>query len=354
MKTFQKIALVSAIAAAPFAAQAELVSMDDALMGNTTGQAGVTIEINIEDEITIGSVTYTDTEGAAGTNGSVVLERIAIGNVTDLKQTIDVNGDGDLIMGMSAVDNVTVGMGVDLTDIAGTMNKSAVMLQGSDDSQAELVNNLSLQVDLGASTTTIHNLAGGSGTGTLADANVQGSHSTDLSAMAIQMTQKVRLDSLEVGLFGYTSAQATGGVATAAAAEYKAGFDQLVLDGVDTTDYVAANAADANGDGEIAGAEVAVYTAGVASGAAIKISGVEFYKDNSATPGGLAKDYATIKQTIWAKGGSSLHGGGVYIQIEEIAGTLDIGSIEIGGSSIGSVQIADLNLAGLTQRIYGH
>ena len=43
MKTFQKIALVSAIAAAPFAAQADLTPMDDSLMGNTTGQAGVTI-----------------------------------------------------------------------------------------------------------------------------------------------------------------------------------------------------------------------------------------------------------------------------------------------------------------------
>jgi hypothetical protein len=374
MKTFQKIALVSAIAAAPFAAQAELVSMDEALMGNTTGQAGVTIEINIEEEITIGSVTYTDTDA----DGSAVLERIAIGNVTDLVQTIDINGDGDLVMGMSAVDNMTIGLGVDKTDAtttAATQGFSAVMLQGSDGTtRAELVNNLSMQVDLGASTTTIHNLAAGTGagnTGTLADAGASGTYGLQTAAMAIQMVQDVRIDNLDVGLFGYTQAQAEGGVAAAGIATYATGFTNLVdqnANGLadEQLAYTSAMAADANANGIIeldegAGFDgQAAYTLGVATGAAIEITGFEFYQDTlnnadgTTNAGGNAKDYARIKQTVWAQGGSSVLGGGVYVQIEEIKGTIDIASIAIGGSSIGSVQIKDLNLAGLTQRIYGH
>ena len=58
MKGLKKIALVSAIAAAPFA-QAELVSMDEASMGNTTGQAGITIDVNSAN-ISIGEIQYQD------------------------------------------------------------------------------------------------------------------------------------------------------------------------------------------------------------------------------------------------------------------------------------------------------
>ena len=45
MKGLKKIALATAVAAAPFAANADLKALDDSAMGNVTGQAGVTIEI---------------------------------------------------------------------------------------------------------------------------------------------------------------------------------------------------------------------------------------------------------------------------------------------------------------------
>jgi hypothetical protein len=67
MKTFQQIALVSAIVAAPFAVQADLTPMDDSLVGNTIGQAGVTIEIDHSgDGSAVGEVEYID-------EGSVIL-----------------------------------------------------------------------------------------------------------------------------------------------------------------------------------------------------------------------------------------------------------------------------------------
>ncbi|MCP5205905.1 MAG: hypothetical protein H7A01_01760 [Hahellaceae bacterium] len=58
MKSLSKIVLVTAIAAAS-SAQAELLAMDDSAMSATTGQAGLSIEINAA-EISIGAVDYQD------------------------------------------------------------------------------------------------------------------------------------------------------------------------------------------------------------------------------------------------------------------------------------------------------
>ena len=65
MKGLKKIALATAVAAAPFAAQADLKALDDTTMGNVTGQAGVTIEL--ETEVSIGGFRYTD-EGYLAVN----------------------------------------------------------------------------------------------------------------------------------------------------------------------------------------------------------------------------------------------------------------------------------------------
>jgi len=58
MKGLKKIALVSAIAAAPFAANAELTAMDDSAMSAATGQAGLTIDLTAN--VNIGEVAYQD------------------------------------------------------------------------------------------------------------------------------------------------------------------------------------------------------------------------------------------------------------------------------------------------------
>ena len=102
-----------------------------------------------------------------------------------------------------------------------------------------------------------------------------------------------------------------------------------------------------NGNGSVDGGEAAV-SANFANSSAVQISDVKFYGTGGE---GTA---ATVDQVIWAKGGNVAQGGGVYIQMGEIAGTLEVGGISIGGSSIGSVKVSDINLAGMTQRIYGH
>ena len=184
MKTFQKIILASAISAAPFASQA-MEALDDTVLGNTTGQAGVTIEIDLGDEgIKVGSVVYTDTAHTAyevtdtngvapgGTNyistmsgtdgGSVTLENINVDLTGTLVQTIDVSSNGDLEMTMSSPGTLTFTAGNDAADIDGSF--SALKLGGAGPAnianQSEIINNLDLSVVLGTSTTTIMNLGG--------------------------------------------------------------------------------------------------------------------------------------------------------------------------------------------------
>ncbi|KZY59121.1 hypothetical protein A3752_12750 [Oleiphilus sp. HI0081] len=58
MKGLKKIALASAIAAVAAGAQAELKALDDSTMGELTGQAGLTIDL--ETKVSIGQFMYKD------------------------------------------------------------------------------------------------------------------------------------------------------------------------------------------------------------------------------------------------------------------------------------------------------
>lgn len=97
MKGLNKIALVAAIAAAS-TAQAELVAMDDASMSATTGQAGLTIDVNSAN-ISIGAIDYKDQGYVSIKNinlagaGSITGDA-ATASLDDIRMTIDVAGDG--------------------------------------------------------------------------------------------------------------------------------------------------------------------------------------------------------------------------------------------------------------------
>ncbi len=118
MKTFQKLALVAAISAAPFA-QAELVSISEEAMGDMTGQAGISIELDTA--VTIASLAYGDTDGStAGTStqGDIVVSGIAFGGGTvggasgvaddarfdNIKIDIDVDDQAGVVIHLAAVD----------------------------------------------------------------------------------------------------------------------------------------------------------------------------------------------------------------------------------------------------------
>ncbi|MGK0248800.1 MAG: hypothetical protein ACI910_001533 [Oleispira sp.] len=314
MKFFQKIALVSAIAAAPFAVQADLTPMDDSLMSNITGQAGVTVEISIGGSgISIGEIEYVD-------EGSVLLQNVTLNNVNGLTQTIDVDAEGNLLMVTSPVAGIALAIGDTTLDTSGQF--SAVALKGTEGS-TELVNNLNMTVSLGASTTQIMNLAGANSLATQAQTDGFGAEAFT-GSVAIRATSSLEITDLDVGLFGYTAEQAA------------------------TKADLAINGGNADGVGGTQDATEAGTASAMANGSAIQISDVKLYGTGGE---GTA---VTVDQVMWANGGTVAQGGGLYIQVGAISGTLEIGGIALAQESIGSIKISDMNLDGMTQRIYGH
>lgn len=95
MKGLKKIALATAVAAVPFAAQAELKALDDVSMGDVTGQSGITVELAAN--VTVGEIAYQDAD-ANETGGFLVIDTLTIGGAApgtaldDVKLTIDVAG----------------------------------------------------------------------------------------------------------------------------------------------------------------------------------------------------------------------------------------------------------------------
>ena len=150
MKGLKKIALATAVAAAPFAAQADLKALDDTTMGNVTGQAGVTIEL--ETEVSIGEFRYTD-EGYLAVNdisiGGGSVERDANGAVTgvsgmldDLVIDIDVEADGDAFIDVHSIS----GTPIDFAMAVGSASLNAT--DGSGDSTL-LASNIGIEGNLG-------------------------------------------------------------------------------------------------------------------------------------------------------------------------------------------------------------
>jgi len=363
MKFLQKATLAAAIAAAPFAAQAELKAMDDAMMSATTGQAGVTIEIDMDAAgITIGEVEYTDTQVGADTDGgSVVLQNIKISD-TDITQTIDVDGDGSLKIGMTTSGNINLDLGN--SAVAGT---SAVALKSAAGDITEVVNDVHLEVEMARNDTTIVNLQNAAnaakyGLTGISFNNGAGVSSTAASgSAAIIADMDVRIVDLDVGAFGYTQAQAdtraqshSTVVAARTTLTDDAGVGQVDYnaDGTVQTVYSdagvtaidlddAANAGIKAKADAVDGAQTTV-AGQIAGGAAVKLNDITFSSNDDGT------GTVNVKQTIWADSE------GVYIAMGDINGTLNIGGVELGGSTIGSVAVRNIQLNGMTQRIYGH
>jgi len=172
---FKKIALVTAIASAPLLAQAELKPIDDSVMSDISGQAGVTLELGAHVEFD--EIVYTDTkETTDNDGGKLAIKNVAIGGsdiwdatanagaggvrasstLDDLTFDIDINDQGELIVDMigPAVDYGITISGVELQDSAGN---SKFNLLGRTTLTGQ-INNLDLT--LHKENKTINNIAG--------------------------------------------------------------------------------------------------------------------------------------------------------------------------------------------------
>ena len=164
MKGLKKIALASAIAAVSAGAQAELKALDDSAMGELTGQAGLTIDL--ETKYTIGEFMYKDA-------GSVFLKGISLG----AGQNEATEGTVAALTGL--VDNIRVKL-----DIAGagTGTKADAGVAGDDDF---LDTGFSRVRDLAGVAATAANAAGNAETGKFVQAAAGSAELADLQAAGV-------------------------------------------------------------------------------------------------------------------------------------------------------------------------
>ncbi|MCP5160403.1 MAG: hypothetical protein H7A00_01885 [Hahellaceae bacterium] len=188
MKGLKKLALVSAISAASFAAQAELKSLDDATMGTLTGQAGVTIEL--ETQVAVGEFRYTD-EGTFAVSGITLGGAgAALGGTAlldDLYIDIDVETDGDAVLSIHSISGNPIDWG---------MSFASAELRGTD------------------STTLMSNF---SAIGLLAQLDIRVDTATDTLIADVGFSVEnlnVDVDFLAVGIRGLTVTGTNGGVGT--------------------------------------------------------------------------------------------------------------------------------------------
>ncbi|MFL1465571.1 DUF6160 family protein [Marinobacter sp. HN1S83] len=292
MKGLKKIALATAVAAAPFAAHADLRAMDDSAMGNVTGQAGVTIEL--ETKVSIGQFKYTD-EGSFAVNdivlgGAGVTADGAAAGYTDLldqlKIDIDVADDGDAVIHVGTLDGNPIDWGMTV----GSME----LLAGSTGSD---------------STTLISNM---SGYGNLAQLDLRVDTETDhLNVVAAFDVQDMDFDVDFLGI----------------------GVRDMVITGAGANfDY--------DGDGSVMSAD--------ADG--------EFGLDATSKEAQVLAGFANVNLDVYkgAGLGASTETGVLRIDVNNVYMDMSIGAVEIGGTSIGSFAIDNLAVTDTKLAVYGH
>ena len=310
MKGLKKIALATAIAAAPFASHAGMKALDDTAMGNVTGQAGVTIEL--ETKVSIGEFRYTDTDGydTDTSGGSFVVSDVVLGGagvhldptgqvsqlLDELKIEIDVAADGDAIIHVGSLEPKMVPTNPDGT---GPLIQAEHPVTGE---------KLWEPIDWGVKVGSI-GLQGSDRTVT------DGSNSTTLIS----------------GLSGY------GGLAQ---------LDIRVDTETDTLNLdVAFNVVDMDFEVDFLGIGIKDMA----------IMGGEYFESNG-NPQTLEAGYAIAKVDVYQGNGfgtGSTAEDVLRIDIEDITLDMSIGAIEMGGTSIGSIAIDDLHVSKTRLAVYG-
>ncbi|PPI84767.1 hypothetical protein KEHDKFFH_08695 [Marinobacter maroccanus] len=292
MKGLKKIALATAVAAVPFAANADLKALDDSAMGNVTGQAGVTIEL--ETKVSIGQFKYTD-EGSFAVNdivlgGAGVTAAGSTAGYNDLldqlKIDIDVADDGDAIIHVGTLDSNPIDWGMTV----GSME----LLAGSTGSD---------------STTLISNL---SGWGNLAQLDISVDTASDhLNVVAAFDVQDMDFDVEFLGI----------------------GIRDLTISGAGANfDY--------DGDGSVMSAD--------ADG--------EFGLDPASQEAQVLAGFANVNLDVYkgAGLGASTASDVLRIDVNNVYMDVAIGETIIGGKNIGTIAIDNLAVTDTKLAVYGH
>ena len=317
MKGLKKIALATAVAAAPFAAQAELQAMDDSMMGNVTGQAGVTIEL--ETQVSIGQFTYTD-EGTFAVTGielggagvSTAGNTAGFGSLLDqLKIDIDVADDGDAIIHVGSLelaDSDGDGVGDTPVPIDWGFTAETMELQGNGGQNTVLVSGMDAWGLLGALDIQVDtdNVLDGSGN------EIAGSGTLNIDAAFTVENMDFDVEFLAVGIRGMSIKSSQSGGEVFSDAELASIFG--VTDPTDTSDP-------------------ATRKFGLAQ-AGYAIVGLDVYQGD-----GL---------------GESTKTGVLRIDVDDVLMDVNIDETLIGGTNIGTIGIDNLHISNTKLAVYGH
>jgi hypothetical protein len=334
MKGLKKLALATAVAAAPFAAQAEMQPMDDSMMGNVTGQSGVTIEL--ETQVEIGRFTYTD-EGTFSVNdiqiggvatssstvGGVYAGASGAGNLLDeLKIDIDVLNDGDALIHVSSLQEDGSGNPV---PIDWGMTAGSMELEGNGGENTVLVSNMDAWGLLGALDIRVDTDNVTDSTGT----EIAGSGTLNLDVAFTVNDMSFDADFLAVGVRKMSITGANTSTAAAGA------VNGLTLSGSD-------NNVDLTDD------EISQ-----------KLFGKTAAQLTAPEQGKLAlakKGFALVGLDIYQGSGigSSDATGVLRIDVDNVLMDVNIGETLVGGANIGSIGIDNLHISDTKLAVYGH
>ena len=363
MKGLNKIALVTAITAISAGAQAELKSLDDAVMGEMTGQAGLSIDLAAN--VKVGEIAYKD-------GGFISMTGMELGG------SGIVTGDAT----KTALDNITITI-----DVAGAGESNADFKFGLEGQIADYIADSPATglADLAAQTT---------------DAKQQAA----IGAYALHRSNGGAADVTSVAQLLETTAGANDGaiadgdlvihLGTTNGYDATAGAEKF--DGVDfgfklgevalrKSDYVVGSSVDPLAPGTAANT---VLVSGIALGG--KIGPVDIIIDEDTSKlavsayfqveGGVAGnsaanamkfDFMDVEIGRFAMNNSrganklasagyahaaavvSASSKGLLVEVKDFSADMDMEDIYVGGTSIGSVYITDLEVTA-TMDVYGH
>ena len=378
MKGLNKLALAAAISAAPFA-QAEMKAMDDSALETMTGQAGVSIELSTQ--ISVGSFTYTDTDGYdadgagpdTGTAGTVAMSGITFGGAG----AVDGFADADL-------DNALDAIKIDI-DVDGT--KGLLIHLGATNANdaltgAEVIDFGLAMADVSMNSTTLASdiaIAGALGP---IDIAIDNAGTIDVSAFFKVTSGAMNIDVLSMGVSNLVIDQDSNPFMNVSPYGTKvntlvgAGDFAAANDGVPTTGSPLGDlsALDADSSGDISTAEwngAGITT--VASADTALAGGSGAIIESARLSAGLTgfDDFAYVAMNISAGTGTFQTTAGTLVDTEsldinissmamDISADLTLGATDVGqtgtftAASLGSIAIEDLDMSGTTLKIYGH
>lgn len=217
MKMLKKVALVSAIASMPFAVQADgLQPLDDNSMRNVSGQAGVTLELDVRTDID--RVAYSQNAGGVAGAGALLVDNIRLSGGSDgaggyenleFQIDIDIEANGDAVIGLTNRGTdapFTLGLGIGEIGLGQTMDGAI---------ETTLISNLEMEALVGDTTITATNsnpFAGGGDTGSIV---IESSFAVDNLEADVDLLA-MRLSDVRVAASGNLATLQTGGEITSA------------------------------------------------------------------------------------------------------------------------------------------